>query len=154
MVDVFFLINGSFCYWFVSCSNKQTWFLDTVTFPSPLRRKKEKTYMGPSQMEKTCLKQHLKATALPLTRRMKHKSRPTEHADVSSFSSERSVVSPFTLTKCVFQTCHCCLDLLCQTQPLGPSHNDKFTTLGLDHNSKLQNQYHPSATYFISSLLL
>lgn len=56
MVDVFFLINGSFCYWFVSCSNEQTWFLDTVTFPSPLRRKKEKTYMGPSQIGKNLFK--------------------------------------------------------------------------------------------------
>lgn len=116
--------------------------------------------MGLSQIgKKTCFKQHLKATALSLTRRMKDKSRPTEHADVSGFSSERSVVSPFIITKCVFQTCHCCLHLLCQTHPLDSSHNDKFVTLGLDHNSKLQNQYLPTTSlegknYFISSPLL
>lgn len=133
-----------------------------VTFTSPLRTKKEKRYVGLSQIgrkKKTCFKQHLKATALSLTRWMKDKSRPTEHADVSGFSSERSAVSPFIITKRVFQTCHCCLVLLCQTHPLGSCHNDKFVTLGLNHNSKLQNQYLPSATlecknYFISSLLL
>ena len=62
---------------------------------------------GKVKLEKTCLMQHLKAIALPLTHRMKHKLRPTELFIIK--------VSAFIITKCVFQTCHCCLDLLCQT---------------------------------------